>query len=194
MTSSEAAGKLTFTLCRFGSYGFFMSKTLFVYFRDRGRERGTEGFWAFDVVSAVFLKHLVDAATSHLLLQNEAWLADAIGHWRFNAVCGDCGLFLDDSWSIEQIATFTKLAREACSVLSKREEISAEEIQSWQMVEGKDGRCFARGLPALTTASAIRLGEAIINLVNDKLPEPPPGTWWFFGTEESGATMGKRGD
>ncbi len=36
-----------------------MSKTLFVHYRD-GR------FWAFDVVSAVFLKHLIDAATSHL--------------------------------------------------------------------------------------------------------------------------------
>jgi hypothetical protein len=32
-----------------------MSKTLFVNFRDGG-------FWAFDVVSAVFLKHLIDVA------------------------------------------------------------------------------------------------------------------------------------
>jgi hypothetical protein len=169
-----------------------MSKTLFVCFRDRGGELGTEGFWAFDVVTAVFLKHLVDAATSHLLDQDASWLADAIGHWRFNAVCGDCGLFLDDSWSTEQIATFTRLAREACDVLSKREKISAEEIQSWRMIEGKDGRCFARGLPWLTTASAIRIGEAIIKLVNDELPASPPGTWWFFGTEEMPTTMGKR--
>jgi hypothetical protein len=164
-----------------------MSQTLFVDFRD-------EGFWAFDVVSAVFLKHLIDAATSHLERQEDAWLADAIGHWRFNAVCGDCGHFLDDSWSIEQIAIFTKLAREACDVLSKRDKIPAEEIQSWEMVEGDDGRCFARGLPAVTTASAIRLGEAIIKLVNGTLPEPPPGTWWFFATEDCGPTIRKRGE
>lgn len=108
-----------------------MSKTLFVNFRDRGRDLGTEGFWAFDVVVAVFLKHLVDAASSHQLVRNEGWLADAIEQWRFNALCGDCGLFLEDSWSDEQVAIFAKLAREACQALSKRENIPAEEIQSW---------------------------------------------------------------
>lgn len=164
-----------------------MGKTLFVNFRDGG-------FWAFDVVSAVFLKHLIDAANTYLERQDEPWLADAVGHWRFNAVCGDCGLFLDDSWTVEQIATFTALAREACDALAKRDEITAEEIQSWQMIEGNDGRCFARGLPAVTTASAMRLGEAIIKLVNGTLPEPPSGTWWFFATEDSGETLRKRSD
>jgi hypothetical protein len=164
-----------------------MSKTLFVSFRDGG-------FWAFDVVSAVFLKHLIDAVTVHLERHSEPWLTDALPRWRFTAVCGDLGLFLDESWSPEQIATFSGLAREACDALSKREKIPAEEIQSWQIIDGDDGRCFARGMPFVTTASAIRLGEAIIKLVNGALPEPPPGTWWFFATEESGETLRKRGD
>jgi hypothetical protein len=164
-----------------------MSKTLFVHWRD-------DGFWVFDVVSAVFLKHLIDAATSYLEHHDEPWLRDAIPRWRFNAVCGDLGLFLDESWSVEQLGIFTGLARQACDALSKRERIPADEIQSWQMIDGDDGRCFARGEPFVTTASAIRLGEAIIKLVNGTLPEPPPGTWWFFATEKSGATLGKRGD
>jgi hypothetical protein len=164
-----------------------MSKTLFVHWRNNG-------FWAFDVVSAVFLKHLVDAASLRVQRHDDVWLAAAIGHWRFNAVCGDCGLFLDESWSVEQTATFTDVAQEACGALSKREKIPAEEIQSWQMIDGDNGRCFARGLPCVTTASAIRLGEAIIKLVNGTLPAPPPGTWWFFATEEDGATIRKRGD
>jgi hypothetical protein len=180
-------GNLSLLLCRLGFTGFTMSKTLFVDWRD-------DGFWAFDAVSAVFLKHLIDAATSYVERHNEPWLVDAIAKWRFNAVCGDLGLFLDESWSAEQVATFTALAREACVALSKREKIPAEEIQSWQMIDGPDGCCFARGLPFLTTASAIRLGEAIIKLVNGRLPEPPPGTWWFFATEESGATLRKRGN
>ena len=83
------------SLGRFGNCGFTMSKTLFVNFRDGG-------FWAFDVVSAVFLKHLIDAANIHLERHDEPCLADAVAHWRFNAVCGDCGLFLDDSWSVER--------------------------------------------------------------------------------------------
>lgn len=53
------------------------------------------------------------------------------------------------------------------------------------MMDGNDGRCFARGLPFVTSESAIRLGEAIIKLVNGRLPVPPPSTGWFFGTEES---------
>lgn len=164
-----------------------MSQTLFVNYRDGG-------FWAYDVVSAVFLKHLIDAATAHLERRDEPWLADAIAKWRFNAVCGDLGLFLDDSWSVEQIATFTALVRKACDALSKRDKIPSEEIQSWQMIDGENGRCFARGLPAVTTASAIRLGEVLIKLVSGTLPDPPPDTWWFFATEDSGATIRKRGD
>jgi hypothetical protein len=105
-------------------------------------------------------------------------------------VCGDLGLYLDEAWSDEQLATFTGLARKACEELSKRDKIPADEIQSWPM--GDIGRCFARGLPYVTTASAIRLGEAIIKLVNGTLPEPAPGTWWFFATEDSGETLGKR--
>ena len=164
-----------------------MSKTLFVDWRD-------DGFWALDVVSAVFLKHLVDAATSYLEHHDEPWLRDAIRQWRFNAVCGDYGLFLDESWSVEQLGTFTGLARQACNVLSERDKILADEIQSWQLIDGDEGRCFARGEPFITTASAIRLGEAIIKLVNGTLPAPPPGTWWFFATEEDDETLRKRGD
>jgi hypothetical protein len=160
-----------------------MSQTLFVHFRDGG-------FWAFDVVSAVFLKHLIDAATSYLDLHEEPWLSDAVARWRVNAAISDLGLFLDDSWSREQVNTFTALARAACDALSNRDKIPAEEIQSWQMVD--DLCCFARGLPAVTAASAIRLGEAIIKLVNGVLPEPPPGTWWFFATEDD-ATILNRG-
>jgi hypothetical protein len=164
-----------------------MSRTLFVDWHG-------DGFWVFDVVSAVFLKHLIDAATSYLEEHDEPWLSHAISQWRFNAVCGDAGLFLDGSWSAERLAIFTRLAREACDTLSMRDKIPADEIQSWQMLEGERGRCFARGLPAVTTASAIRLGEAIIKLVNGNMPEPPAGTWWFFATENDGVTLRKRGD
>src|SRR6516225_2835961 len=150
-----------------------MSKTLFVKFRGRG-------FWAFDVVSGVFLKHLIDASTPHLERLGYSWLRDAVGHWRFNAVIGDAGLFLDDSWSPEQVATVTGLATAACNELSKRVEIPAEEVESWQLLD--DMRRFARGLPSVTTASAIRLGRAIIELINGTLPESPQGTWWFFST------------
>jgi hypothetical protein len=160
-----------------------MSKTLYVEFRG-------SGFWAYDVVSAVFLKHLIDAATPHLERAGDGWLSDAVTKWRVNAVISDFGLYLDDSWSVKQIKIFTALATEACETLSGRAAIPAEEIESWQM---KDGLCcFSRGMPAVSTASAIRLGRAIIQLVNGTLPEAPPGMWWFFATEDSPTTIRKR--
>ena len=160
-----------------------MSKTLYVEFRG-------SGFWAFDVVASVFLKHLIDAASQHVESPTDVWLSDAVAKWRLNAVFTEFGLHLDDSWTPEQLKTFTTLALAACDTLSERDEIPAEEIESWQFVE--DERCFARGMPAGTTASAIRLGQAIIQLVNGTLPVAPPGTWWFFATEDDEPTIRKR--
>lgn len=160
-----------------------MSRTLFVEFCG-------DGFWAFDVVVGVFLKHLIDAASLHLEEKGEAWLAEAITAWRVDAVNADLGLFLDQSWSQHQIDVFSALVEEACNSLAERESIAADEIESWEMIGGL--RCCTRGLPSVTTASAIRLGDAIAKLVNRALPAPPPGTWWFFATEECAATMPRR--
>lgn len=151
-----------------------MTSTLFVEFRD-------DGFWVYEPVSAVFLKHLIDEARSYLGCHDEAWLSEAVEGWRISAVIPDLGFYMDDSWSREQIDTLTALTRAACEALSKRDKIPAKEIESWQMVD--DLRCFARGLSAVMTASAIQLGEALIRLVNGTLPEPPPGTAWFFTPE-----------
>lgn len=160
-----------------------MSKTLFVDFRG-------DGFWAFDVVTGVFLKHLIDAALQHQERAGAPWLEEAIDHWRFNAVVGDCGLYLNDAWSSEQVDTFTALVSTASRELARREQIPAEEVESWQV--HAELRRGTRGLPAVSTASAIRLGQALIQLVNGTLPDPPPGTWWYFATEEASPTINKR--
>ncbi len=144
----------------------------------------------FDVVSAVFLKHLVNAAATRVDLPGNEWLADAVKQWRFNAVISDCGFFLDEGWTAAQIRTVEDVAAEACATLSKRAEIPAEEVISWEMLD--DLRVFPRGLPFVTAASASRLGRAVIHLLNGSLPESPPGTWWFFGIEDSPATLRKR--
>ena len=43
------------------------------------------GFWAFDVVSGVFLKHLVDAANQLPRLPENGWVGDAVAMWKVNA-------------------------------------------------------------------------------------------------------------
>ena len=157
-----------------------MSKTLYVGFRGRG-------FWAFDVVSGVFLKHLIDVAEVRAAGRPEPWLAEAVGQWRVNSVVSDFGLFLDDDWIAEQVEVVRQLAIEACDRLSARREISAEEMTSWPLLDGKG--VFPRGLPGVTTASAVRLGRAVVGLLDGSLPAAPRGTSWFFGTEEDPETL-----
>jgi hypothetical protein len=124
-----------------------MSKTLYVNFRD-------QGFWAFDVVSGIFLKHLIDVAEKRIAERDEGWLSSAVRHWRFDAICSDCGLFLDDNWTGEQIQSVRELTTAACDLLSQRREISAEEMSSWSLLDGKG--VFPRGYTTITTASAGR--------------------------------------
>src|SRR4051812_6826398 len=85
---ADGLAQIARSLCSFRR--FRMSKTLYVEFRGRG-------FWAFDAVSGIFLKHLIDVAESCIAGRHEPWLAEAIARWRFNAICGDCGLFLDEA-------------------------------------------------------------------------------------------------
>lgn len=160
-----------------------MSRTLYVDFRGRG-------FWAFDVVSGIFLKHLVDVASQRIAVQGESWLVEAVERWRFNAVISDCGLFLDDNWSAEQVQSVRELATAACDLLSSRTEISAEEMLSWPLLDGKG--VFPRSLASVASESAIRFGRAVIQLLDGSLPEAPSGTWWFFGTEDSPHILAKR--
>lgn len=160
-----------------------MSQTIYVEYRENG-------FWAFDVVLGVFLKHLIDAATRHLGGPEDEWLSGEIPNWRINAVISDFALILDANWSEHQIRTFNEIAAEACRELQRRETISAEEIASWPMVD--DLRIFPRGLPLVTTASVVRLGKAMIELVNGSLSEPPPGTRWLFSYKDDPSTIRMR--
>ncbi len=160
-----------------------MASALYVDFRG-------DGFWAYDVVNGILLKHLVDVAELHLAQHYEDWLALAVEQWKFNAVIADCGLYLEDDWSAEQIQTLKKLISVACSELEQEDEISAGEMESWQLLNGAG--VFSRGLPAVRTSDAVRLGRALVQLLDGVLPEAPPGTWWFFATEGDAETLAKR--
>lgn len=160
-----------------------MGKTLYVAFRG-------QGFWAFDVISSVFLKYLIDAAESDVADREEPWLALAIDSWRFNTHVSDCGLFLDDNWDPWQVQTVRELATAACGELAMRNEITSEEMLSWSVYEG--GGVDPRNCASITGESARSLGLAIIQILEGTLPEPPPGTWWFFGTDNAPHPIAKR--
>ena len=74
-----------------------MSKTLFIKFRGNG-------FWAYDVATGIYLKHLIDAATRRESKENTDWLPACIEAWR-TIVVSDYGLYLDESWRGERASS-----------------------------------------------------------------------------------------
>jgi hypothetical protein len=105
----------------------------------------SKGFWAYDVVAAVLLKHMIDAANQAKCQPDAEWLASVIAQWQ------------------------------------------VEEIQSWKLLD--DERIFTRGQDPIPTAPVIRLGNAIISLLQNRLEDAPAGTWWFFWLGEKKETI-----
>lgn len=160
-----------------------MSRSLYIHFRDNG-------FWAYDVPSSVFLKFLIDAATERLASRTDRWLSDAIQNWRVSAVISDLSHYADDDWSRLQINTVSGLCRTAVNAIRSGGDISAHEIESWQILD--DQRIFTHGHDIVPSEPVARLGEAFIKLLNNTLPEPPGRHWWFFTLDENPDTIAMR--
>jgi hypothetical protein len=162
-----------------------VSRTAFVNYGD-------DGFWAYDVALSIFLKHLIDVAEPRAGEPDTRWLREEVASWR--VIAGPCqgtyGLEIKQSWSQAQRELFVELARQVCDLMAKRETWSAKEITSWPILD--DARIFSRGARLISTAPIIELGQAVVGLAEGTLPEPPPGTWWFFGTPEGRDTIRKR--
>ena len=146
-----------------------MSATVFVHFGDRG-------FWAYDIVLGVFLKHLIDAAEA-TGYSRAPFLNDAVRHWRL-APIANLGFHLEKSWTPLQRQNVIAFAQEACARLATRDSIPIEEIVSWPFADGE--RLFHRGLHEVHTQPVIELGGATIALLRDELPKAPMGEAWFF--------------
>jgi len=143
-------------------------------------------FWAYDVAAGVFLKHLIDEAEASEQA-SEPWLSEAVSDWRSQAAIAEFGLTLNEQWSSAQRQTFITLAETACKRLATRQSIPAQEIASWPLVN--ELRIFPRGATEVLTAPIIELGHAIIELVSGRLPRPPKGEVWFYGTPTGRSTI-----
>lgn len=146
-----------------------MSKKMFIDFRGKG-------FCTYDVVGAVLLKYMIDAAKEAAEQAETNWLQTVIPKWQVNAVIQDYGFFIDDDWSEAQTLVILNLIARACTMLQMRWHISAAEIQSWPILE--DLRIEMRGHDSIPTAVVIRLGQTISALLQNKLEkEPALGDW-----------------
>jgi hypothetical protein len=159
-----------------------MSKSVFIGYRGHG-------FWAFDVVSSILLKYLVDASAAHIAAHSP-WLGEVVHQWRVQILVTDFGFALDETWSDGQVEVISGLVETVCKQLEKREEIPAEEIEGWQILDGN--RIFARGISAIGTKSVASLGRAIISLLKGSIPEPPAGKRWWYGIDAQPDTIPSR--
>jgi hypothetical protein len=136
----------------------------------------------------VFLKHLIDVAEEQQANGTDRWLAEQISIWRVVACVQDYGLTVDEGkWSAEQQSMFIRLAKEACSRIGQRDSFTPQEVESWDVLDGKG--ISPRGAAEIDTAPIIELGEAIVAVVTGVLPEAPTGTVWFFGAETGRRTI-----
>lgn len=161
-----------------------MSATMFVHGRN------DRGFWAYDVAAGIFLKYLIDAAESYARHKKAESLRECICDWRVSAILlANVGLHLEGERSAEELAVILRLIEDACETLTGRGSISADEMQSWDILDGQG--IFARGYDPFPTVPVVELGHAIQALLIDTLPAPPEGTWWFFGTPTGRSTIGR---
>lgn len=162
-----------------------MSRSLYINFRNNG-------FWAYDVPSAVFLKFLIDAANDRLVSDADQWLSDAVQQWRVSAVISDLSHYADDEWSQSQIDTVLELCRTATDALRSGGDIPAAEIESWPILD--DQRIFVRGHDPVPCEPVARLGDAFNALLQNTLPTPPERHWWFFTLDENADTIAMSAD
>ena len=156
-----------------------MSKTHYVEFRGNG-------FWVFDVASSVFLKFLIDAATETSGTV-APWLVGVVQEWRINAVVSDVGFYLDSTWSQSQLNTVVTLCRLSAERIRARGDISAKEVESWPILE--DGHICTRGIDPIPCEPVARIGDAIVSLIENTLPQPPAHHEWCYTLDEDLRTI-----
>lgn len=160
-----------------------MSQAQFIEYRG-------QGFWAFDVISKVLLKNLIDVTVVRARKSESQWLAEAVSAWRQAAVISDYGVRIDETWTAEQITVFADLMEDTCSLLAERDVIPAEEITAWQIPGNL--RISTRAMTTVPTKAVVQLGRAIVALVGGSLPAALTGTWWFYGIDDAPSTIRKR--
>lgn len=129
-----------------------MSATKYVTYGDRG-------FWAYDIVLGVFVKHLIDAIEAMAGYSHAPFLDKALLHWRL-APFLDIGFHFEKSWTELQRQNVIAFTEQACARLATRNSIPTEEIVNWSF--GGDLRLFHRGLTEVRTAPVIELGRQLL--------------------------------
>ena len=163
-----------------------MSRTVAIEYRERH-------FWAFDAALAVWLIEIVNAATSDRL-DEDPWWAGHLRQWRVATVLGaNVGHQLPHDWDEQRFAQFLDISRRTIESLRVRRSERGATLAALRGVDGETtcaDRYAAQDQVDLEPIAV--LGQAILDLVLGQLPQPPAGSWWYFGEGSQPATITMR--
>jgi hypothetical protein len=143
-------------------------------------------FWAFDVSISILLAETAEVAELSLTEDSPQWLPDMIEGLRVSAVDTDSGFVVDD-FDEDQVKHLLRWLTEAIHRLRARQRITAEEALRWHVIDGYPVNW--RDDEVVDTEPIAQLGEAIIQMVEGRLPPAPAGTRWYYGKPESPVTI-----
>lgn len=153
-----------------------LSKFVTVDFRGRA-------FWAYDVSLSILLAYVASyPKLVEMASYSETW------HRRrervmFIAAQGDA-IDLDTDWHAgeDEAGVLEDAIRWANQRITERVQFTDDDAE--QLVDANAPRYTWRWDGELESEVIVSLGTAVIDLINGRLAEPPPGTWWYFGAAD----------
>lgn len=126
---------------------------------------------------------LMVEAAEKLEARDERWFQGLVQqHWRVQASVPDLGCTLDDSWSPEQLSLIKDLIESVRRELREPDAIGRVLAPGWSVL---DGLPVAGGVGPLRVIERVdEVADAMIQLLDERLPPNPPGSWWFVGLAE----------
>ena len=152
-----------------------MSRTSAIGFRGRW-------LWAHREGLQVLLALMVEAAAGRATSDDEPWFAAIVQQWQVQASVADLGCTLDDSWSPEQLALVRDLIEGVRGELRAPDAAGRVLRPGWSVL---DDLPVAGGVGTERVIERVdEVADALLQLLDGRLPPNPPGAWWFVGTAE----------
>jgi hypothetical protein len=142
---------------------------------------GERVIYAFDEARAILLKYLLETVEPRIQQGTWLWMADEVDDWRVAATVGDFDWTLGP-WTAAQQDEFADAAHQACLALAGEPQLQLATIAQWTLL---DNRPLVQRLALwddpIDTQPIVELGEAVVQLLRDTLPPPPPHARWLYG-------------
>jgi hypothetical protein len=141
--------------------------------------------WAYDAALAILLARVIENVMALPTALRPVWWSQYEEELRIQATVSD--LYFDLAACPDR-AEFALLLEQASGQLLARDPVTEEEATGWKVLD--DVPVIFRG--PLETAPVAELGHALAALLKGTLPDPPSGTWWYYGAPGGRSTIARQ--